>query len=338
MIGGKPLIFGCFEPTPMMFQLLLEPLFLKGFLTGVLVLVVLEVVAIVWMVDRWLSLAAPACSTYPSKRRGSLTVHDNLEFYIAKAAEKEKEDDRGGASGQTTTGDYPGSLGSETTANTTPTSSTSSTTASKHPKNHPKIPHSHTEPWPKEVVEFLSNKLDPQDQSYKCDHHSSSTSSSSSSSSGDSDSSDNNSNNTKSNTSPTPKFASRSSKVWDLAGGGAAGVNKDRTVSSSSTNPLLPTHLSTTEHEKCQWLNILLHRFFLEVRASELYKWKMKRRITAKMNQRLKGNAFISQFRLTDFSLGCHVPYVSGVRIVKGWTEDLAVVSNGLITRNQKEL
>ncbi|RKO95725.1 hypothetical protein CAUPRSCDRAFT_12578, partial [Caulochytrium protostelioides] len=66
---------------------------------------------------------------------------------------------------------------------------------------------------------------------------------------------------------------------------------------------------------------------FLALRASELFKAKIKNKVSDKIKAKLKGNSFIQSLRITDISLGEHAPMLHGVRLVKGVTDDLAVTA-----------
>lgn len=78
--------------------------------------------------------------------------------------------------------------------------------------------------------------------------------------------------------------------------------------------------------EECHWLNVVLQRFFLCVRDSQLFKQRWTERMSLKLNMRLKTNPFVTSIKICDLCLGDHVPEITGIRLLKGVTKDLAVV------------
>ncbi|KAI9202168.1 uncharacterized protein BJ171DRAFT_601097 [Polychytrium aggregatum] len=87
--------------------------------------------------------------------------------------------------------------------------------------------------------------------------------------------------------------------------------------------PPEPEYASATE--TCHWANVLAHRFFLALRNEEAFKTNMKEKMMKKMNMKLKGNTYVSYINICELSLGDHAPDVSGVRLIKGVSEDHAV-------------
>ncbi|KAJ1334311.1 hypothetical protein BSLG_008146 [Batrachochytrium salamandrivorans] len=78
--------------------------------------------------------------------------------------------------------------------------------------------------------------------------------------------------------------------------------------------------------EECHWLNVLIHRFFLSFRASLMFKERWTERMSRKLNMRLKSNAFVTSIQIKELSLGDHSPQITGIRLLKGVTKDLAVI------------
>ena len=74
-------------------------------------------------------------------------------------------------------------------------------------------------------------------------------------------------------------------------------------------------------------LNVIATRFFLALRSSEAYKSKTCYKISSKMNSKLKNNTFLTKLQILDLDLGDNAPKLMGLRLVKGSTEDLAVLS-----------
>ncbi|KAJ1544823.1 PDZ domain-containing protein 8, partial [Nowakowskiella sp. JEL0078] len=114
---------------------------------------------------------------------------------------------------------------------------------------------------------------------------------------------------------PPPKFNTAQSKLGD-------NVPVPQTPATAYNEP--PTWATPTE--SCHWLNVVLHRFFLELRVSEFFKAKLKKKTADKISMKLQGNAFISSAKLTDILLGDNVPEINGIRLLKALTEDLSVM------------
>ncbi|KAI8999761.1 hypothetical protein BC832DRAFT_198285 [Gaertneriomyces semiglobifer] len=109
----------------------------------------------------------------------------------------------------------------------------------------------------------------------------------------------------------------------------SAAASSSSTSTPSTTSKTAPvidhsaTALSLTEN--CHWLNVIANRYFLALRGSELFKSKMKKKWTEKINAKLTGHAFVHRIEIMDISLGAHAPKVCGVRLGKGVSDDLAV-------------
>ncbi|KAI8804495.1 hypothetical protein BJ742DRAFT_452722 [Cladochytrium replicatum] len=67
--------------------------------------------------------------------------------------------------------------------------------------------------------------------------------------------------------------------------------------------------------ESVHWLNVALHRFFMELRVSPTFKDKLKKKMSDKISMKLQGNSFLAD-----------------VRVLKTITEDLAVMLEGDLT------
>ncbi|KAJ3215744.1 hypothetical protein HDU67_010382 [Dinochytrium kinnereticum] len=72
-------------------------------------------------------------------------------------------------------------------------------------------------------------------------------------------------------------------------------------------------------------LNVIGHRFFLSLRDSQMFKDRIKERTSEKMNLKLQNNSFVSHVKICDLSMGDHPPKIQGLRLIKGLAEDLAV-------------
>ena len=48
-----------------------------------------------------------------------------------------------------------------------------------------------------------------------------------------------------------------------------------------------------TTFEQCNWLNVCIHRHFIELSGSEFYKYKVKKQLEEKINTKLQGNSFV---------------------------------------------
>lgn len=87
-----------------------------------------------------------------------------------------------------------------------------------------------------------------------------------------------------------------------------------------------------TQTQNCDWLNVLLHRIFLSVRRSSVFRKKWSSQVAKKLNAKLVGNSFISRIEITDLLLGDHCPLLDGLRVSKTVTDDLAVMADADIT------
>ncbi|KAI9339615.1 hypothetical protein BDR26DRAFT_379496 [Obelidium mucronatum] len=85
---------------------------------------------------------------------------------------------------------------------------------------------------------------------------------------------------------------------------------------------------AAADTDTAAWLNVVVARFFLALRDSALFKDKICAKLMDRLNSKLLAsqNMFVSHVRLHDLSLGDNVPRILGVRMLKGLTEDLAVV------------
>ncbi|KAJ3219422.1 PDZ domain-containing protein 8 [Dinochytrium kinnereticum] len=90
--------------------------------------------------------------------------------------------------------------------------------------------------------------------------------------------------------------------------------------------PLLLDPVAMGPTQVCEWVNVVAHRFFLSLRDSQLFKDRMRQRTTERMNMKLKNNSFVSHVNIMDLSLGDHAPKIHGIRLMKGVTDDLAVL------------
>lgn len=77
--------------------------------------------------------------------------------------------------------------------------------------------------------------------------------------------------------------------------------------------------------EPCHWFDLIIKRYFIALRQSQFFKEKIKTKWNDKINLKIKGNAFISSCRVTDFAFGQNAPDIKGVRILKRFKEDASV-------------
>ncbi|KAI8916866.1 hypothetical protein BC831DRAFT_486021 [Entophlyctis helioformis] len=87
-----------------------------------------------------------------------------------------------------------------------------------------------------------------------------------------------------------------------------------------------PVAMGDLEH--CHWLNVALHRFFLAFRDSALFKSRWTAVMSSKLNMKLKSNPFVTSIQICDLELGDNCPSITGVRLLKGITSDLAVYAD----------
>ena len=74
--------------------------------------------------------------------------------------------------------------------------------------------------------------------------------------------------------------------------------------------------------ESSEWLNVVIQRYFIELRASGLFRSKTAAKISEKIAPKLKGNSFVSEINVTDIALGEHAPKIHSVSVVRGILED----------------
>ncbi|KAJ3359423.1 hypothetical protein HDU91_004925 [Kappamyces sp. JEL0680] len=75
-----------------------------------------------------------------------------------------------------------------------------------------------------------------------------------------------------------------------------------------------------------EWINLVLNRMFVTLRASKEFRRLYSTKMSNKMNLKLKGNSFVSQIDITDLRCGENAPSIDGIRLLKGLTEDFAVM------------
>ncbi|KAJ1555884.1 hypothetical protein HK405_011281 [Cladochytrium tenue] len=133
----------------------------------------------------------------------------------------------------------------------------------------------HEEPWPENIVEFLKLSLTP----------------------------------TESDNPVPPRIQSASGGAGSFASRFAGSRVND---SAKETYVVDPVAVGATD--PCPWANVVASRFFLALRESELFKSRMKAKMTERMNMKLQNNSFV------------YAPKIHGVRLMKGVTDDLAVI------------
>ncbi|TPX48143.1 hypothetical protein SeLEV6574_g02194 [Synchytrium endobioticum] len=99
------------------------------------------------------------------------------------------------------------------------------------------------------------------------------------------------------------------------------------TSSKASSDTPGSSHFATSSTEPCHWLNALVHRYFLELRVSDVFQDKMKVKLVEKINYKLQSSNFVSQIVMTDINLGDNPPKIHGIRLIKHVSEDLAVMA-----------
>ena len=75
-----------------------------------------------------------------------------------------------------------------------------------------------------------------------------------------------------------------------------------------------------------EWVNLILNRMFIALRASKNFRKLYATKMSNKMNFKLRGSSFISQVNINDMVLGEMPPSIDGIRILKGHSDDLAVM------------
>ena len=100
---------------------------------------------------------------------------------------------------------------------------------------------------------------------------------------------------------------------------------------------------SSTRTESCFWLNVLIHRYFLEMRKSEALKTKWKKKLLDKLALNFEHNSLVVRgqsmgqdsetnrqklgVEVLDLHFGNFPLMVHGVRLLKKQSENLEVVS-----------
>ncbi|KAJ3280587.1 hypothetical protein HK104_000570, partial [Borealophlyctis nickersoniae] len=113
-----------------------------------------------------------------------------------------------------------------------------------------------------------------------------------------------------------------------------APVASSSSSSASTSSKVKEAPVAMSPTEPVHWMDVVVQRYFLALRGSELFKEKFKGNMNEKLNLKLRGNSFVSHIEITDLSLGEHSPRIHGARLLKGLTEDLAVVVELDLTYN----
>ncbi|KAJ3169046.1 PDZ domain-containing protein 8 [Geranomyces variabilis] len=151
-----------------------------------------------------------------------------------------------------------------------------------------KLSREHNEPWPEHIIAFLKTALAPD---YAVD-------------------------------TPAPPPRNKPQKTDAAASPAAAG---SPATPSSSASPAHEAPVMLAPAEKCHWLNVFTTRFFLALRGSQMFKDKARAKWTGKINDKLKGNAWVSNVEIVDIEIGDCAPKIQAVRLIKAVTDDLAV-------------
>jgi len=85
-------------------------------------------------------------------------------------------------------------------------------------------------------------------------------------------------------------------------------------------------HHHPAESESRKWFNVCFHRYFLELRKSDIFTNKTKKKLRDKLWSKIEGSNFVSNIEITNLSLGDIPPTILAVRLVPGITDDLAVI------------
>lgn len=80
---------------------------------------------------------------------------------------------------------------------------------------------------------------------------------------------------------------------------------------------------------EADWVNVYLCRYFLALRSSSIFREKWAAIMCRSINLKLKGNSFVSRVDIADLYLGDNAPTITGLRLAKGATEDLALEMHG---------
>ncbi|KAJ3134642.1 PDZ domain-containing protein 8 [Geranomyces variabilis] len=151
-----------------------------------------------------------------------------------------------------------------------------------------KLSREHNEPWPEHIIAFLKTALAP---NYAVDI-------------------------------PAPPPRNKPQKTDSAATPATAGSPATPT---SSASPAHEAPVMLAPAEKCHWLNVFATRFFLALRGSQMFKDKARAKWTGKINDKLKGNAWVSNVEIVDIEIGDCAPKIQAVRLIKAVTDDLAV-------------
>jgi hypothetical protein len=108
---------------------------------------------------------------------------------------------------------------------------------------------------------------------------------------------------------------------------GAVGGHHGSSHNSPAATPFEPVAMGETE--SCVWLNLIAHRYFLSLRSSPFFAATMMAKTSAKMNQRIQSsgtNYLLKAVDIIHIDLGTTSPKILGIRLLKGVTQDLAVM------------
>ncbi|TPX59721.1 hypothetical protein PhCBS80983_g02273 [Powellomyces hirtus] len=162
--------------------------------------------------------------------------------------------------------------------------------AAQHPSLH-KTSREHNEPWPEHIIAFLKAALAPD----------------------------------LATDTPVPPLR-KSAKDTATP---QSNTSSSAIPGTTATTPASFTNIDSAQFlapaEKVDWLNVLATRFFLALRGSQLFKDKARAKWTGKINDKLKGNAWVSHVEIVDIAIGDCAPKIQSVRLMKAVTEDLAV-------------
>lgn len=84
-------------------------------------------------------------------------------------------------------------------------------------------------------------------------------------------------------------------------------TNPDSTISEETT----------TDTEPCFWLNVVLHRYFLELRQSEYLKEKWMAKILEKLAAKIEKNSLILGIQVNKIAFGNNPPILHGIRLLQ---------------------
>ncbi|KAI9019794.1 hypothetical protein DFJ74DRAFT_137911 [Hyaloraphidium curvatum] len=92
---------------------------------------------------------------------------------------------------------------------------------------------------------------------------------------------------------------------------------KKATLPSGNVEAAARGMVDASPTETCFFMNVYVHRYFLELRRSELLKARWKLKVLEKLAHRMESLSMISSLTFTDFDFGVNPPMFHGARVLK---------------------